>query len=173
MTKQRAKPNALKHGAHAKIVLLWGEKLDDYQSLRDGSFKEYEPEGESEEYLVQCMVDLLWRRRRLVNFEAAKMERQVHAIRTNIIVHNQSKILHAVAVSLAKKTTVEEVEAELATLAPMYSSVIREKWPLDRGTKRLRFDPEFCARRHSRRFRLVPPRHFEFGAVHFPMMSAA
>ena len=66
MSKQRRKPNAMKHGANAKVVLLWGERFEDYESLQVGFFKEYYPDGPSEEYLVQALVDLVWRRRRVV-----------------------------------------------------------------------------------------------------------
>ena len=45
MAKQRGKSNALKHGAYSKAVLLWGEKAEDYQALRDGCIAEYYPDG--------------------------------------------------------------------------------------------------------------------------------
>jgi hypothetical protein len=36
MSKKSSKPNALKHGATSQEPMLWGEKQEDYDALRDG-----------------------------------------------------------------------------------------------------------------------------------------
>jgi hypothetical protein len=35
--------NALTHGANAKEVVLWSEKYEDYEALRDGLHQEFKP----------------------------------------------------------------------------------------------------------------------------------
>jgi hypothetical protein len=37
------KRNALTHGANAKEVMLWSEKYEDYEALRDGLCQEFKP----------------------------------------------------------------------------------------------------------------------------------
>ena len=37
------KRNALTHGANAKEVMLWSEKYEDYEALRDGLHQEFKP----------------------------------------------------------------------------------------------------------------------------------
>jgi hypothetical protein len=59
------KRNALKHGASAREVMLWSERYEDYEALRDGLYQEFNPSGSTEEYPVQTLLDLRWRRRRL------------------------------------------------------------------------------------------------------------
>ena len=56
------KRNALIHGANASEVMLWGEKYKDYEALRDGLYQEFTPSGSTEEYLVQTLLDLRWRK---------------------------------------------------------------------------------------------------------------
>ena len=130
MSKQRGKPNALKHGANAEVVLLWGEKYEDYESLQAGSFKEYYPDGPSEEYLVQALVDLVWRRRRVVRYDELKMQKRLNEIRKQNEISRDRANLIALASSFKELTSAEEVEAKLATLSPLYRAVIRTKWPL-------------------------------------------
>src|ERR1700693_257545 len=65
MSMASKKRNALKHGAHANGVMLWEERYQDYESLQIGINQEYTPDGATEEYLVQALVDLVWGRRRL------------------------------------------------------------------------------------------------------------
>ena len=129
MSMQRGKRNALKHGANAKAVLLWGEKYEDYESLRAGYFAEYYPDGPSEEYLVQALVDLVWRRRRVVRYDELKMQKRLNEIRKNNEIGRDRANLYDLASSFENLTSAEEVEAKLATLSPLYRAVISTKWP--------------------------------------------
>jgi hypothetical protein len=43
MSKESKKRNALKHGANAQKVMLWGEKYEDYESLRAELDLEFTP----------------------------------------------------------------------------------------------------------------------------------
>jgi hypothetical protein len=42
------KRNALKHGASAREVMLWSERYQDYEALRDGLYQEFNPSGSTE-----------------------------------------------------------------------------------------------------------------------------
>src|SRR4051794_9358644 len=75
------KRNADKHGANAQAVMLWSEKYEDYEALRDQLYVEYTPSGGTEEHLVQTLSDLLWRKRRLDCYEQIKMQKQLNEIR--------------------------------------------------------------------------------------------
>src|SRR5579863_1064096 len=74
------KHNALKHGASAKEVMLWSEKYKDYEALREGLCQEFSPSGSTEEYLVQTLLDLRWRRRRLDCYEQIVMQQRLENI---------------------------------------------------------------------------------------------
>jgi hypothetical protein len=41
----KKKRNALKHGANAKEVMLWSERYEDYEALRDALYQEFTPFG--------------------------------------------------------------------------------------------------------------------------------
>jgi hypothetical protein len=130
MSKQSGRPNAQKHGAYSRTVLLWGEAYEDYEALRAGAFKEYFPDGPSEEYLVESMVDLLWRRRRMVRYGEIKMHKQLTAIRENNESHSDWIKLRDLAGSFEKLTSAEEVEKQLSLLEPRYRNTILRDWPL-------------------------------------------
>src|SRR6202165_6402866 len=86
-TRMRAMPmaskkrNALKHGANAKEVMLWSERYEDYESLRAELCLEFSPSGSTEEYLVQTLLDLRWRRRRLDCYEQITLQKRLDKIR--------------------------------------------------------------------------------------------
>jgi hypothetical protein len=130
MSKQRGKPNALKHGVYSKKVLLWGEKYEDYESLRAGAVKEYYPDGPSEEYLVDWLVELLWRRRRAVRYDEIKLKNRLTGIRTNNKNQPFWEMLLSLANSFAKLTSAEEVENRLTLVQPRCRNYVVARWPL-------------------------------------------
>jgi hypothetical protein len=130
MSKQRGKPNALKHGAYAQKVLLWGETREDYESLRARCFDEYCPDGPSEEYLVESLVDLLVRRGRVVRYSEIKLKDRLTRIRT--INHHVPYLerISSFASSFEKLTSAEEVNKQLARIGTSHRDYILEAWPL-------------------------------------------
>jgi hypothetical protein len=44
--------------------MLWSERYEDYEALRAELYLEFAPSGSTEDYLVQTLLDLRWRRRR-------------------------------------------------------------------------------------------------------------
>lgn len=124
------KPNALKHGATSKIVLLWGEKEKDYDTLRAGLYQEWYPDGPTEENLVQQMLYWLWRRQRLDRHEEIAAQEKLRTIRHNNMVCDFIDALRVYAPDFEKANTKEQVEDLLSTLPPDYGNFIRQKWPL-------------------------------------------
>ena len=72
MSKKKS-GNALKHGIYSQEVLLPGEKPRDYALLRARLYDEWNPEGPTEEELVERLAALLWKRRRLHMHNEATM----------------------------------------------------------------------------------------------------
>jgi hypothetical protein len=130
MSKQRGKPNALKHGANSQTVLLWGETREDYESLRAGCFDEYCPDGPSEEYLVESLVDLLLRRRRVVRYSEIKLKDRLTRIRTNNKHSPFWERLSSLASPFEKLTSAEEVNKQLAQIGRIHRDYIFKAWPL-------------------------------------------
>jgi hypothetical protein len=131
MSMASKKRNALKHGANAKEVMLWSEKYEDYESLRVELFLEFTPSGSTEEYLVQTLLDLRWRRRRLDCHEQITIQKRLDEIREENEASRHIENLRSLAAEFNEATSGEKVEAFLARLG--YGDFIREEWPLQEG----------------------------------------
>jgi hypothetical protein len=127
------KHNALKHGAHAQEVMLWSEKYEDYEALRVGLYEEWFPQGKTEEYEVNALLGLLWRRRRLERYEQISMQTKLADVRKANETSRHIENLRSFGPDFDQAKTVEEVEALLFPLAPLYSNTIRSRWPLKEG----------------------------------------
>jgi hypothetical protein len=73
--KERSKQNALKHRIFSKAILLKGESRADFQSLRIGLWESLQPEGGLEELLVEKLVSIAWRYRRMLLAEGAEIQK--------------------------------------------------------------------------------------------------
>src|SRR6266576_1518020 len=71
--KQRSKYNWLKHGIYSKAPLLKDESLADYNSLLLQLVEYHQPEGSTEELLVENLAILTLRRRRFLKAEVAEI----------------------------------------------------------------------------------------------------
>ena len=127
------KRSALKHGANAREVMLWSERYEDYDALRAGLDLEFNPSGSTEAYLVRTLLDLRWRRRRLDCYEQIAIQKQLDKIREENETSHHIENLRSFASEFNEATSVEKVEAVLATLSPLYSNTIRRDWPLQTG----------------------------------------
>jgi hypothetical protein len=72
--KQRTRLNATKHGIFSSVALLDGESRDEFDSLKEGLEKYYDPRGVLEKILVNMLVILFWRYRRLLIAETAEIQ---------------------------------------------------------------------------------------------------
>jgi hypothetical protein len=77
--KERSKFNARKHGLFSKAVLLQDESRSEYDALLDGLMENLQPQGKLEIVLVENLATLLWRKRRLLQVEAADLALQKKA----------------------------------------------------------------------------------------------
>src|SRR2546423_14179613 len=71
--KNHASKNALKHGAFA-LTVLPGENSEEFQTLLDGLWSQWNPIGIMEEYCVQEMACDLWRLKRLNRAEGGLLK---------------------------------------------------------------------------------------------------
>ena len=67
--KQRSSMNALKHGLTGQLVVMPDEDLELYQSHLKTFHDEYQPQGATEENLVQALADVSWRLNRVAALE--------------------------------------------------------------------------------------------------------
>src|SRR5579862_2382006 len=63
--------NALRHGVLSRYTVLPWEDLDEYQTLLEGLVAEHNPQGPTEEHLVEELAGTIWRKRRLRLGESA------------------------------------------------------------------------------------------------------
>jgi hypothetical protein len=127
------KRNALKHGANAREIMLRGEKYEDYEWLRADLYLEFPPSGSTEEYLVQTLLDLRWRRPRLDCYDQITIQKRSNEIREESETSRHIENLAALASKFNEADSVEKVEAILSTFAPLYIDTIRSHWPFETG----------------------------------------
>ncbi len=77
--KARSRQNAVKHGLTAQQLLLPGEAPTALDELRQSVFDRLAPEGALEIQLVERVVSLVWRLRRVPGFEVALFAWTKHA----------------------------------------------------------------------------------------------
>jgi hypothetical protein len=138
------KRNALKHGANATEVMLWSERYEDYEALRAGLYEEFTPSGSTEEYLVRTLLDLRWRRRRLECYEQIVIQQRLDKVREENENSYHVDNLRSFAPEFGEATSVEQVEAVLAPLSPLYSNTIRSRWPFKTGDDPQKWGPKIA-----------------------------
>jgi hypothetical protein len=139
----KKKPNALKHGAYSGPVqmFMWGEDPADYEALRNGVYAEYPPDGPSEVHLVETLVDLLWRRRRLDYYDSASTLKRLREVGEHNMFCNSAKQVRSFVLDFHKARTLEEVDLEIKKVSSVtgfdFSTLVSLWWPLAPGA-----DPE-------------------------------
>lgn len=76
--RARSSQNAVKHGLTAHQAMLPGEDPEEFNGLRHAMFGTLDPQGALENQLVERIVSLLWRLRRVQAFEIALFEWVAH-----------------------------------------------------------------------------------------------
>jgi len=62
--------NAVKHGLRSGVPVIPGvESFEEWQEFRDGIVASYAPEGRLETELAETCANILWRKRRIYNYE--------------------------------------------------------------------------------------------------------
>jgi hypothetical protein len=81
--KAVVRTNALRHGLFARDVVLPEEDAEDFEDLRNRVWANFSPEGPIEEFLVDRVVDIMWRLRRAKRAEAALLHSRMHRIKAD------------------------------------------------------------------------------------------
>ena len=83
-----ASRNAIKHGLHACDIILKSPHLSEdrtqYEQLLDSLIDELQPQGIMQEHLVLKIANALWRYRRVINAETARINRQLETTSDHI-----------------------------------------------------------------------------------------
>ena len=66
--------NAVKHGAFSSMAILPGEDQDEYMALFESFCNEWNPEGPTELDAIHTLTNCVWRKRRIRQFIAQKVE---------------------------------------------------------------------------------------------------
>ena len=102
--------NAMKHGLYSRETILPGEHEREYNELVSEMMEEWSPEGPTEMMLVEELVSLTWKYRRLRRLEAASLKAQVDRNQD----HNEAmeilEDLERLQPAFAAATTAREVE---------------------------------------------------------------
>jgi hypothetical protein len=77
--------NAFRHGLLARDVLLPGEDEDALEDLRNRIRADFSPADAIEEFLVERLVNLMWRLQRLGRLETALLYSRVHNIKAELL----------------------------------------------------------------------------------------
>src|SRR5271156_3727490 len=72
---ESARFNALRHGVLSRYTVLPWEDTEEYRRLLDALASEHNPQGPTEEHLVEELAGIIWRKRRLRLGEAAAHHR--------------------------------------------------------------------------------------------------
>jgi hypothetical protein len=104
--------NALRHGVLSRYTVLPWEDQDEYCRLLDALVAEHKPKGPTEEHLVEEMVGVLWRKRRLRLAEAAAIRRGLK----EAVSSNQQMVKAALAHLDVGKQNAVDTTTELADL---------------------------------------------------------
>jgi hypothetical protein len=72
--KARSARNALKHGLTARFSVLTDEDAETYLALREALWRDLQPEGEMEHFLVERIAEGMWRGSRCMAIEVELLE---------------------------------------------------------------------------------------------------
>jgi hypothetical protein len=128
MTKKKdKKQNALKHGAYSRELMLPGEKIADYEKLRQAHYDEWVPEGVTEEYLVDDLAALRWKKRRMAQYDQVCLRQRHAKVRDDNEANRIRVNLKYLGARFSEAANTEAAEEILAGLSPYYVLTI-ERW---------------------------------------------
>lgn len=67
--------NSVKHGLRSSVSVLPHESKEAFNDLRNKFMVEYLPQGPTEEMLVEELISIVWRKRRVLSAEAASLNK--------------------------------------------------------------------------------------------------
>ena len=117
-----ARFNALRHGVLSQYTILPWEDGEEYRALLGAIVKEHEPQGPTEEHLVEELAGVIWRKRRLRIGERAAHHRALKRRTDPFRETAKAALIHLggdvenESVSDAITATAEQTTADLADL---------------------------------------------------------
>lgn len=78
--KEASRTNAATHGLLAMAPTLPGESLKPWHQLRDGIFRDVSPVGAIEKSLTDILILLIWKYRRIMNYEMAVISEKLQQV---------------------------------------------------------------------------------------------
>jgi len=118
------KQNALKHGAYSREIMLPGERRVDYEALSAATFEEWAPDGVTEQCLVDDLVALRWKKRRMDLYDQIRLQQRAAKIRLENEYNRHRKNLKNLGAEFSKADSVEATEKIFARLSPLYAEII-------------------------------------------------
>ena len=75
--------NAVRHGLLTRDVVLPGEDADSFEDLWNQVRADLSPVGPIEEFLADCVINAMWRLRRLARAETALFHSRIHGLKAD------------------------------------------------------------------------------------------
>lgn len=125
--KEDKKQNATKHGAYSRELMLPGEKFADYEELRRAHYDEWVPEGVTEQFLVDDLTALRWKKRRMAQYDQILLRQRNTQVRRDNKTNRDLGNLRNLGASFSEAANAEAAEEILARLSPYYVGTI-EHW---------------------------------------------
>src|SRR5579875_785558 len=78
--KRASSQNSFKTGLYALSLIIQGEKVEDFETLKAEYYAHYQPQSPPERDLLDTMVNLVWQQRRYAHVEAELWDWEVYEI---------------------------------------------------------------------------------------------
>jgi hypothetical protein len=130
--KARSARNAIKHGVHAKAVVLGSESQEKYREVQVEYYEFWQPDSLPERDLVNDIVSARWRLNRLVAMETAATDAEMDQQRESLD-KDYSRLDVCTRAALAYSALVEDRE----TLVAMNRAEARYHRTIQRATEQL------------------------------------
>jgi hypothetical protein len=132
--KKDKKQNALKHGIYSRQVMLPGEKIGDYEALLAAHYDEWVPDGVTEQYLVDDLCKLRWKKLRMEQYDQIRLQQRIDQIRMANDASKHRQNLKYLGAEFSKAASTEGAEKILSRLSPLYNETIAEWIPREKCT---------------------------------------
>jgi hypothetical protein len=76
--KRVSSRNSFKTGLYAQSLIIQGEKIEDFETLRSEYYTHYQPQSPPERDLLDTMIRLVWQQRRYAHVEAELWDWEVY-----------------------------------------------------------------------------------------------
>jgi hypothetical protein len=130
--KKDKNQSALKHGAYSREDMLPGEKLRDYEAMREAHYEDWAPDGVTEQYLVDDLCKLRWKKQRMDRYDQICLRQRHAEFRKQNNVNFRRSILKGLGAEFSEAASVEVVEQIISRLSPSYAQSILEGVPREK-----------------------------------------